>query len=53
MGNPRPLRPIRGRSQQEFAQDLGSHRTYLSSAERSERNLTLELGIETRGPARR
>ncbi|GAA4056921.1 helix-turn-helix transcriptional regulator [Microbacterium laevaniformans] len=52
--NLRLLRHARGRSQQEFAHDLGYDRTYLSSVERGERNLTLDsvskladqLGVE-------
>lgn len=52
--NLRLLRHARGRSQQEFAHDLGYDRTYLGSVERGERNLTLDtvakladqLGVE-------
>lgn len=40
--NLRLFRHARGRSQQEFAHDLGYDRTYLGAVERGERNLTLD-----------
>ncbi len=40
--NLRAIRHTRGRSQQDFAHDLGYDRTYIASVERGERNLTLD-----------
>lgn len=40
--NLRAIRIARGRTQEEFAHDLGYDRTYLGSVERGDRNLTLD-----------
>lgn len=40
--NLRVFRHAHGRSQEQFAHDLGYDRTYLASVERGERNLTLD-----------
>jgi len=50
----RAHRLARGLSQEEFADEIGVHRTYMGALERGERNLTLQtverlsaqLGIE-------
>lgn len=39
--NVRAIRHARGFSQEDFADHLGFHRTYLGSIERGERNLSL------------
>lgn len=39
--NVRAIRHARGFSQEDFADQLGFHRTYLGSIERGERNLSL------------
>lgn len=39
--NVRAHREQRGISQEDFAQELGFHRTYLGAVERGERNLSL------------
>lgn len=40
--NLRAYRKGRGLSQEEFADELGVHRTYMGGIERGERNLTLK-----------
>lgn len=41
-GNVRTIRRARGLSQEQFADALGVHRTYVGGIERGERNLTLQ-----------
>lgn len=40
--NLRSFREAKGVSQEEFARELGFHRTYLGALERGERNLSLK-----------
>ena len=40
--NLRAYRTARGLSQEDFADELGVHRTYMGGIERGERNLTLK-----------
>jgi transcriptional regulator with XRE-family HTH domain len=40
--NLRAIRERQGVSQEDFAHDLGFHRTYLGAVERGERNLSLK-----------
>jgi transcriptional regulator with XRE-family HTH domain len=40
--NLRTYREARGLSQEEFAAELGVHRTYMGAIERGERNLSLK-----------
>jgi len=40
--NVRKIREARGISQEDFADELGFHRTYLGAIERGERNLSLK-----------
>lgn len=40
--NLRAFREAKGTSQEDFAHELGFHRTYLGSIERGERNLSLK-----------